>query len=333
MSPLYRVSALLLAALATRGAFGEDALPSWNDGPAKAAITQFVARTTTEGSPDFVPVDERIAVFDNDGTLWCEQPIYVELAFALARVKALAPQHPEWKTTQPFQAVLEGDRAALAASGKKGLAEILATTHTGMTVDQFQATVKEWLATAKHPKYGRPYTECVYLPMQELLGYLRANGFKTFIVSGGTANFMRPFAETVYGIPPEQVVGTTFQTKYEFRDGKSAIVIEPAIDLVDDGAGKPVGIGERIGRRPTLAFGNSDGDFEMLEYVTSGEGPRLGLIVRHDDAVREYAYDRDSRIGMLSRALDAAPDRGWIVVGTKEDWKQIFPFATQALSR
>lgn len=319
--------------LGSRALLSAEPLPSWNDGSAKAAITQFVAKTTTEDSPDFVPVAERIAVFDNDGTLWCEQPIYVEFAFAHDRVKALAPQHPEWKTTQPFQAVLEGDRAALAVSGKKGLAEILAATHAGMTVEEFEATAKEWLATAKHPKYGKPYTECVYVPMVELLAYLRANGFKTFIVSGGTANFMRPFAGTVYGIPPEQVVGTTFKTVYSYQDGKSAIVVEPAIELIDDGAGKPVGIGERIGRRPILAFGNSDGDFEMLEYVTSSDGLRLGLIVHHDDAAREFAYDRSSKIGTLARALDAAKDRGWVVVGMKENWKTIFPFKTPELAR
>jgi phosphoglycolate phosphatase-like HAD superfamily hydrolase len=321
-------TALLLVPLMSWSASAHaqtDPLPSWNDGPTKKSITDFVAKVTKEGGPDFVPVPERIATFDNDGTLWCEQPLYIQFVFALERVKALAPKHPEWKEKQPFKAVLEGDHKTLAASGDKGLVEILVATHTGMTVDEFKETVSAWIATAKHPKYNRLYTECVYQPMLELLAYLRANGFKTFITSGGTADFMRPFTEKVYGIPPEQVIGTTFKTKYVVKDSKPEIVIEPAIDLIDDHAGKPVGIHGLIGRRPIMAFGNSDGDFEMLEYTTAGKGPRFGLFVHHTDAEREAAYDRKSHIGKLERGLDEAGKRGWTVVNMKDDWKVIFP--------
>ncbi|VTR91251.1 haloacid dehalogenase : NapD-like protein OS=Pirellula staleyi (strain ATCC 27377 / DSM 6068 / ICPB 4128) GN=Psta_1819 PE=4 SV=1: HAD [Gemmata massiliana] len=301
-----------------------DPLPSWNDTAPKKALTAFVAKVTKDGSPDFVPPAERVAVFDNDGTLWCEQPIYVQFAFAIDRVKALADKHPEWKDQQPFKAVLEGDHKALAASGEKGLAAILIATHTGMSIEEFEATVTDWLATARHPKYERPYTECVYQPMLEVLAYLRANGFKTFIVSGGTADFMRPWAEKVYGVPPEQVVGTTFKTKYAAKDGKSTVVIEPHIDLIDDHAGKPVGIARAIGRRPLMAFGNSDGDFEMLEYTTTAKGPRFGLLVHHTDTEREFAYDRKSPIGKLDRGLDEASNRGWVVASIKDDWKTVF---------
>jgi phosphoglycolate phosphatase-like HAD superfamily hydrolase len=302
-----------------------DPLPSWNDTATKKAITAFVAKVTKEGSPDFVPVAERVAVFDNDGTLWCEQPVYVQLAFALDRVKALADKHPEWKEKQPFKAVLEGDHKALAEAGEKGLLEILLATHTGVTVEEFDMVVKDWIKTAKHPKYNRPYTECVYQPMLEVLAYLRANGFKTFIVSGGTVEVMRAFAEKVYGVPPEQVVGSTFKTKYVVKDGKPAIVIEPAFDMIDDKAGKPVGISKFIGRRPIMAFGNSDGDFEMLEYTTTGKGARFGLYVHHTDAEREVAYDRKSHIGKLDKGLDEAPKRGWVVASIKDDWKTVFP--------
>jgi phosphoserine phosphatase len=302
-----------------------DPLPSWNDTATKKAITAFVAKVTREGSPDFVPVPERVAVFDNDGTLWCEQPIYTQIVFAIDRVKATADKHPEWKEKQPFKAVLEGDYKALAEAGEKGLVEILVATHTGMTLDEFDTTVKDWIATAQHPKYKRPYTECVYQPMLELLAYLRASGFKTFIVSGGTADFMRPWAAKVYGVPPEQVVGTTFKTKYAMKDGKPAIVIEPQIDLIDDKAGKPVAIAKYIGRRPIMAFGNSDGDFEMLEYTTTGKGARFGLYVHHTDAEREYAYDRKSHVGKLDRGLDEAAKRGWVVASMKDDWKTVFP--------
>jgi phosphoglycolate phosphatase-like HAD superfamily hydrolase len=319
-APQTEVRALTLLAEARA-----DPLPSWNDTAPKKAITAFVAKVTKEGSPDFVPAPQRVAVFDNDGTLWCEQPLYTELVFALDRVKALADKHPEWKEKQPFKAVIEGDRKALAEAGTKGLVEIMVATHTGMTIEQFEATVTDWLATARHPRFKRPYTECVYQPMLELLAYLRASGFKTFIVSGGTVDFMRPWTEKVYGVPPEQVVGTTFKTKYVAKDGKPALVIEPEIDLIDDKAGKPVGIARSIGRRPVMAFGNSDGDFEMLEYTTGSPGARFGLFVHHTDAEREYAYDRKSFVGKLDRGLDEAPKRGWVVTSIKDDWKAVFP--------
>jgi hypothetical protein len=303
-----------------------DQLPSWNDGPVKTSITEFVARITTQGGSDFVPVDQRIAVFDNDGTLWCEQPMYVQLAFALDRVKALAPQNPGWKTEPPFQAVLAGDMKALAASGEKGLMQIMAATHAGMTSDEFAKIVSDWLATARHPRFKRPYTELVYQPMLELLAYLRANGFKTFIVSGGGIEFMRPWTERVYGVPPEQVVGSSIKTRFEMRDGRPTLFRLPQINFIDDKTGKPIGINEYIGRRPIAAFGNSDGDLEMLQWTTMGGGVRFGLIVHHTDAEREYAYDRKSPFGRLDKALDAATVNKWTVVDTKNDWKRIFPF-------
>ena len=299
-------------------------LPSWNDTPTKKAILDFVHRVTTAGGSDFVAPSERIATFDNDGTLWCEQPIYVEVAFALDRIKALAPKRPEWKDKQPFKAVLEGDRATLFAGGEKALIEIITATHTGLTVEEFEAAAKGWLATAKQPRFHRPYTECVYQPMLEVMAHLREKGFKTFIVTGGTTNFVRAFSEKLYGVPPEQVVGSAFKTKFESRDGKTDLFILPQLDLIDDRAGKPVGIGRGIGRRPLMAFGNSDGDFEMLEYTTTGKGPRFGLIVHHTDAEREYAYDRKSPVGRLAKALDEAPKRGWAVADMKKDWRMIF---------
>jgi phosphoserine phosphatase len=303
-----------------------DPLPSWNDGPAKKAILDFVAKVTREGGPDFVPVAERIAVFDNDGTLWVEQPLPTQLFFALDRVKALAPKHPEWKYRQPFKAVLEGDHKALAAAGLKGVAEIVMATHAGMTTDEYAAAVKDWLKTAKHPKLNRPILGTVYLPMQEVLAYLRANGFKTYIVSGGGVEFMRVFAQDVYGVPPEQVIGSTILTKYEVRDGKPVLVREPKLDFFDDKAGKPVAINKFIGRRPVMAFGNSDGDFEMLEYTTTGPGPRFGLLVHHTDAEREFKYDREHvPSGQLVKGLDEAPRRGWTVADMKKDWKVIYP--------
>jgi hypothetical protein len=302
-----------------------DPLPSWNDTATKKAILAFVAKVTKEGSPDFVPRPERVAVFDNDGTLWCEQPMYNQLAFALDRVKALAPKHPEWKDQQPFKAVLEGDHKALAEAGEKGLVEIIAATHSGMTVDEFEATVTKWIKTARHPRFKRPYTECVYQPMLEVLAYLRGNGFKTFIVSGGGIEFMRPWTENVYGVPPEQVVGSSIRLKYEIRAEKPVLVRLPEIDFIDDKAGKPVGIAKSIGRRPIMAFGNSDGDFEMLEYTTTSPGARFGLIVHHTDAEREYAYDRKSHVGKLDKALDEAGKRGWVVASIKDDWKTVFP--------
>jgi hypothetical protein len=302
----------------------EEWLTSWNDGASKARIVSFVQSVTDPTSRTYVPPAERIAVFDNDGTLWTEQPMYFQLAFILDRVKALAPQHPEWRTQEPFKSVLAGDAAGVAAAGEHGLLELMAATHAGTTGEEFAGIVSDWLATARHPRFKRPYIELTFAPMRELLSYLRANGFKTFIVSGGGVEFMRVFGERVYGIPPEQMVGSSLRTKYEVRDGQPVIVRLPEIDFIDDQAGKPVGIHKYIGRRPILAFGNSDGDFEMLEYTTSGTGPRLGLIVRHDDAEREYAYDRQSSVGRLDRALDEAGRRGWVVVSMKSDWRTVY---------
>ncbi len=300
-------------------------LPSWNDGATKSAIIDFVARVTREGGPDYVPPAERIAVFDNDGTLWSEQPMYVQLAFGLDRIKAQSAQHPEWKTTQPFKAALEGDAKTLAQGGAKSLAELIMASHAGMTSDEFDTIVRDWLRTARHPRYNRPYTELVYQPMLELLAYLRLHGFKTYIVSGGGIDFMRPWAELVYGIPPEQVIGSRIKVSYEVRNGKPVILRLPEIDFVDDRKGKPVGIHQQIGRRPILAFGNSDGDFEMLEWTTAGPGPRLGLLVHHDDAQRETAYDRNSPFGKLARGLDEAASRRWVVTSMQKDWNRIFP--------
>jgi phosphoserine phosphatase len=319
----FLLASVLVTGVARAGSV--DPLPSWNDTAARRAIISFVRDVTTPNSPRFVPEAERIAVFDHDGTLWAEQPMYVQLAFALDRVKALAPQHPEWKTTPPFSAVLSGDLKALAAAGEKGLLDLLVATHAGMTTDEFAATVSDWLAKARHPRFGRPYTETVYQPMLELLAYLRANGFKTYLVSGGGVEMIRSFSERVYGVPPEQVVGSTIATEYRVKEGVPAIVRLPKVDFVDDKAGKAVGIQKFIGRRPILAFGNSDGDFQMLEWTTAGPGPRLGLILRHDDAEREYAYDRKSPFGRLDKALDEAPGKGWRIVSMKDDWKSVFP--------
>jgi phosphoglycolate phosphatase-like HAD superfamily hydrolase len=302
-----------------------DPLPSWNEGAAKQAIVEFVDAVTQEGGPDFVPVAERIATFDNDGTLWAEQPIYFQLAFALDRVKAMAPEHPEWKDTQPFKAVLEGDPKALAATGEKGLLEIIAATHAGMTTEEFRAIVTDWLATARHPRFERPYSDLVYQPMLELLAYLRERGFKTFIVSGGGVEFMRVFAERVYGIPPEQVVGSSGVVTFEMGpDGEPVLTKEAKVEFVDDGPGKPVGINRFIGRRPIAAFGNSDGDLQMLQWTTAGDGLRFALIVHHTDADREWAYDRESHIGRLDEALNEAKASGWTVVDMRSDWKTIF---------
>ena len=303
-----------------------DALPSWRDGPAKQAIVRFVEEVTKKGGTAFIPPAERIAVFDNDGTLWVEQPMYVQLAFALDRIKALAPAHPEWRDKQPFKAAIEGDLKTVAAGGEHALLELVMATHAGMTTDEFAQTAEEWLTTAKHPRFNRAYTELVYQPMLELLAYLRTNGFKTFIVSGGGIEFMRPWTEKIYGIPSEQVIGSSIKTKYEVRGGKPVIVRLPEIDFIDDKDGKPVGINKFIGRRPIMAFGNSDGDFQMLEWTTSGSGARFGLIVHHTDAVREYAYDRESSIGRLDKALEEAKVEGWTVVDMKKDWRHIFPF-------
>jgi len=307
---------------ATRAA---EPMPSWNDGASRQAIVTFVEKVTTAGSPDFVPPAERIATFDNDGTLWSEQPMYVQLAFILDRVKALAPEHPEWKTTQPFKGALEGDLAAVAATGEHGLLELAMATHAGMSTAEFDSIASDWIATARHPKHDRLYTECVYQPQLELLAYLRDNGFKTFIVSGGGIEFMRPWTEKVYGVPPEQVVGSSIKTKYELRDDGPVLLRQPELNFIDDKAGKPVGINEHIGRRPILAFGNSDGDIQMLEWTTIGRTPSLGLLLHHTDGEREVAYDRDSHIGKLDKGLDEAPERGWILVDMKNDWKAVFP--------
>jgi phosphoglycolate phosphatase-like HAD superfamily hydrolase len=317
------VTAALLFVASAQGQ--NDPLPSWNDTAPKAAIVAFVKRIITENSPDFVPEPERIAVFDNDGTLWVEHPMYTQFAFALDRVKTLAPQHPEWKDTQPFKAVLEGDMKTLAASGEKGLLELIMATHAGMTNDEFQKVVTDWLTTARDPKFKRPYTELVYQPMIELLAYLRASGFKTFVVSGGGVEFMRPWAEQVYGIPPEQVIGSSIKTEFRMRDDTPTLYRLPQADFIDDKAGKPVGINQYIGRRPIAAFGNSDGDLEMLQWTTMAGAPaRLGMLVHHTDAEREYAYDRNTEFGRLDKALDAATITGWTVVDMKADWKQIF---------
>lgn len=303
-----------------------DPLPSWNDGPAKKSILQFVASVTKKDSPDFVSPTDRIAVFDNDGTLWAEQPMYVQLIFALDRVKALAPKHPEWKDKEPFASLLKGNMKGVLAGGEKSIAEIMMVTHAGTTTEEFEKVVRDWSATAKHPKTGKLYTEMVYQPMLELLAYLRANGFKTYIVSGGGIEFMRPWSERVYGIPPEQVVGSSIKTKFEMRAGKPVLARLPDVDFIDDGPGKPVGIQKFIGRRPIAAFGNSDGDIQMLQWTAGGEGRRFMLLVRHTDAERESAYDRQSPIGRLDKALDEAQSRGWTVVDIKKDWKKVFPF-------
>ena len=316
--------ALFLALLAS-SARAADPLPSWNDGKSKQSIAAFVEKVTKEGTPDFVPVPERIAVFDNDGTLWSEQPMYFQFFFAVDRVKALSPQHPEWKEKEPFASLLKGDVKAALAGGEASLVQIVMATHAGMTTDEFEKVVTDWIATARHPKTGKLYTEMVYQPMLELLSYLRANGFKTFIVSGGGIEFMRPWVEKTYGIPPEQVIGSSGGLKFEIRDGKPVLVKLPEIFHNDDKEGKPVGIQRHIGRRPIAAFGNSDGDLQMLQWTAAGAGPRFCLYVHHTDAEREFAYDRESHIGKLSKGLDEAAAKGWTVVDMKTDWKSIFP--------
>jgi phosphoserine phosphatase len=315
--------AILVVSAAT--AAETDSLPSWNDGPTKQAIVDFVTKVTEPESADYVPIKDRVATFDNDGTLWLEQPNYVQLAFALDRIKQLAPEHPEWKDKQPFKAVLEGDMKTVAASGEKGILELVMASHAGMPPAAFQQIVGDWLATAKDERFARGYTELVYQPMLELLAYLRAKGFTTYIVSGGGIEFVRNFSEAVYGIPPAQVVGSSIKTKYEVVDGEPRLVRLAEVNFIDDKDGKPIGINQHIGRRPIAAFGNSDGDYQMLEWTTSGEGPRLGLIVHHTDAEREYAYDRESSVGRLDKALTDAPEKGWVVVDMKTDWKEIFP--------
>jgi len=313
---------LFLAMAAVRA----EPLPSWNESESRNQIVSFVGAVTDPGSPDFVPADARIAVFDNDGTLWSEQPAYFQLLFAIDRVKTLAPEHPEWQQRQPFQAVLEGDLRALAESGERGLLELVMATHAGMTTDEFSTIVEDWISTARHPTSNRLYTEMVYQPMLEVLEYLRANGFKTYIVSGGGIEFMRPWVERVYGIPPEQVIGSSIKTRFELRDGEPVLVRLPEINFIDDKEGKPVAIHQHIGRRPIAAFGNSDGDLQMLQWTTAGEGRRLGVIIRHTDAEREWAYDRESHIGRLDQALDEAAERGWVVVDMKDDWGRVYGF-------
>ena len=315
----------VLVILVSGSAVAKDLLPSWNDGPTKNRILEFVAAVTDKNGKDYVEPAERIATFDNDGTLWVEYPMYTQALFAFDRIKALAPQHPEWKTTQPFKALLEGDMKTVGASGMKGLMEIVIASHTGMTAAEFEQEVSTWLATTKQTKFKRLYTELVYQPQLELLAYLRANGFKTFIVSGGGIAFMRPISEKTYGIPPEQVVGSSVVTEFKLKDGKPTLERMPKIDFINDKAGKPVGIYQHIGRRPILAFGNSDSDMQMIEYAMAGEGRRLGLFVHHTDAEREYAYDRKSHVGTLDKALDQADANGWIIVDMKKDWKKVFP--------
>ncbi|MDQ8729230.1 HAD family hydrolase [Bradyrhizobium sp. LHD-71] len=324
------ILALLLTAVTATAASPQtqpsDPLPSWNDGPAKTAIVDFVTRVTANGSPQFVPPVERIATFDNDGTLWTEQPVYFQLAFAVDRIKTLAPSHPEWRKKPAFKALLAGDIHRLAGASQKELLELLAAAHSGISTEEFARAVRDWTARARHPRFNRPYTELVYQPMLELLDYLRASGFKTFVVSGGGIEFMRPWMDKVYGIPPEQVVGSSGDVKFQMGpNGKPELMKLPAVEFVDDGPGKPVGINRFIGRRPIFAFGNSDGDLQMLQWTTAGEGARFAGIVHHTDAEREYAYDRQSRIGKLDKALDEATAKHWTVVDMKRDWKTIFP--------
>jgi len=326
MDRLKALCAIFIVSIASATRADDAVLPSWNDGPARSNILDFIARTTKAGSSEFVAEPDRIAVFDNDGTLWSEQPIYFQFAFALDRVKALAPEHPEWKTTQPFQAALAGDLKALAQTGEKGIVELMMATHAGLSTDEFSEIVSDWLATARHPRFKRRYDELIYQPMLELLALLRANGYKTFIVSGGGIEFMRVFTQRVYGVPPEQVVGSSIKTRFEVRDGKPILLRLPAIDFVDDKAGKPVGIQKFIGRRPIAAFGNSDGDLQMLQWTTAGSGPRLGMIVHHTDADREWSYDRESPVGRLKEALDEAPSRGWTLIDMRREWKVVYPF-------
>jgi phosphoglycolate phosphatase-like HAD superfamily hydrolase len=320
--------ALAVAWLLARSALAQgDSLPSWQDGAAKQSILEFVRKATTPGSSELLAPEARIAVFDNDGTLWSEQPLYFQARFALDRVKALAPAHPEWKAQEPFKSVLAGEDKAALASGEQGMTRLIAATHAGMTTDEFAKTVSDWLATARHPRWNRPYDACIYQPMLELLRYLRANGFKTYIVSGGGVEFMRVWAERAYGIPPEQVIGSSGKLRFELRAAGPVILKLPEVEFVDDGPGKPVAIQKVIGRRPVLAFGNSDGDQQMLEWTAAGPGPRFLGLVHHTDAEREWAYDRASSIGKLDKAWDEASQKGWTVVDMKSDWKVVYPDA------
>ena len=331
-SPLVAVAVAVVLALAATVVRAADPLPSWNDGPAKRSVIAFVEKVSKEGSPDFVPVAQRIATFDNDGTLWCEKPMPVQLFFLMDRVKSLAREHPEWKDQEPFASILRGDPKGLMAGGERGLVEAIMATHAGNTTEEFTRIVQEWIASAKHPKTGRLYTEMVYQPMLELLAYLRANGFKTYIVSGGGIEFMRPWAERVYGIPPEQVIGSSVKTKFEMRDGTPVLVRLPELNFNDDKGGKPVGIHEHIGRRPIMAFGNSDGDLQMLQWTGAGAGPRFCLYVHHDDAEREYAYDRTDHMARFDKGWDEAQARGWTVVSMKSDWSTVFAPAESGIT-
>ena len=324
--------ALVVTGCATIGfnAFdSSDPMPSWHDGAAKSDILEFVERVTAQGSQDFVPPGERIAVFDNDGTLWVEQPMYIQLAFALDRVAAVAGDHPEWQNQEPFKSALNRDMQGLAAAGEHALLELIMASHAGMTTEAFADIVTAWIAKARHPRYDRPYTDLVYQPMLELLDYLRANGFKTYIVSGGGVEFMRPWTESIYGIPPEQVIGSRIKTEFASQDGRPVLLRLPEIDFIDDKAGKPVGIHQHIGRRPIAAFGNSDGDLAMLQWTAAGQGPRFCLYIHHTDAVREWAYDRQSPIGRLDKGLDEARANGWTVVDMQTDWKRVFAFEAE----
>jgi hypothetical protein len=304
----------------------DDPLPFWNEGPTKRAIIDFVSTVTDKTSPHYVPPARRIATFDNDGTLWTEHPMYTQLFFTIDRVKSLAAQHPEWASKEPFSWILANDLKALALAGEKELFELVMASHAGMTEDEFEHIVSAWLAEAKHPRFHRAFTELVYEPMLEVMSYLRANGFKTYIVSGGGVDFMRPWTEAAYGVPPEQVIGSAIKTKFEMSNGKPVLMRLPQIDFIDDKEGKPVGINKFIGRRPIAAFGNSDGDLQMLQWTAAGDGPRMMVLVHHTDAEREYAYDRDTAFGKLDKALDEAQARGWHIVDMKKDWKVIFPF-------
>lgn len=305
----------------------KDPLPSWNEGATKKSIVDFVTKTTTAGAIDFIPVADRIACFDNDGTLWSEQPMYFQMAFVMDRVKALAPQHPEWKDTQPFKAAIEGDVQTALSGGEKSMVDMLIATHAGTTTEEFNKIVKDWIATSRHPKTNQPYTEMVYKPMLELLAYLRSNGYKTYIVSGGGIDFMRPWTESVYGIPPEQVIGSSLKLKYEMRDDGPVVYRLPEVNFINDKAAKPVGIEQHIGRRPVFTAGNSDGDYEMLQWTSTATGyPRFGMLVHHTDEVREWAYDRTSHIGKLDKGLNDAPKYNWLIVDMKQDWKKLYGF-------
>jgi phosphoserine phosphatase len=321
---LHLIAFLLFLQLAACASVG-DPLPSWKDGPARAAIVSFVEAADRPGSPGYIPEAHRIAVFDNDGTLWAEQPAYFQLFFVIDRIKAMAPQHPEWKDKEPFRSILLGDLKTALSGGEHAILELVAATHAGMTTDEFEDEVRNWIATARHPTSGRPFTQMVYRPMVELLAFMRANGFETYIVSGGGIEFMRPWTEATYGVPPEQVIGSSLKTTFEIRDGEPVLVKQPEVGSIDDKQGKPVNINLHIGRRPVAAFGNSDGDLPMLQWTAGGSGPNLCVLVHHTDAAREWAYDRTSHIGKLDKALDEAGKRGWTIVSMKDDWSTVFP--------